>query len=52
MLERPPTTEPLPEVLTLAEAAAFLRVDPADLERKAENGVVPAMRFDSGFRFL
>jgi len=41
-----------PEVLTLSEAAALIRVVEADLEAEAERGDVPARRIGGQWRFL
>ncbi len=47
----PPSEEPGPEVLTLAEAAALLRVPEAALRAAAEHGDVPARWIGSRWRF-
>jgi excisionase family DNA binding protein len=43
--------ESAPEVLTLQEAAAFLRLDEGTLERCAKNGELPGRRFAGEWRF-
>ena len=44
-------TDPLPEVLTLSEAAHLLRVDPDELKRLARRSQIPARRIDTEWRF-
>jgi len=40
-----------PEILTLGEAAEFLRTTDSDLERAAARGEVPGRRIGEGWRF-
>jgi excisionase family DNA binding protein len=46
----PPAAQP--DVLTLEEAAALLRVSPDALRRRAAEGTVPARRFGEEWRFV
>jgi excisionase family DNA binding protein len=46
-----PQAQCQPAVLTLAEAAALLRIDAAELERLADRKEVPARRVESSWRF-
>jgi excisionase family DNA binding protein len=41
-----------PEVMTLSEAAKYLRVSQAGLKRDAESGKVPAREINGQWRFL
>lgn len=43
--------EEIPEIMTLAEAAALLRVEQADLEEAARGGEVPARQIAGTLRF-
>jgi excisionase family DNA binding protein len=43
--------EPLPDVLTVGEAAALLRVEEADVTAAAEAGELPGRRIGSEWRF-
>jgi hypothetical protein len=43
--------EEIPQVLTLAEAAALLRVEPSALERAALGGEVPGRQIAGAWRF-
>jgi excisionase family DNA binding protein len=43
--------EPLPEVMTLAEAAAMLRIDDQALADAASRGETPGRRFGDEWRF-
>ncbi len=38
-------------VMTLREAAAYLRVNPSALEKLAEDGTIPAVRIEGRWRF-
>jgi hypothetical protein len=50
-LSSPDSAAPPNEVMTLPEAAAFLRLDEAQLERSAANGEVPARSIAGQWRF-
>jgi excisionase family DNA binding protein len=41
-----------PDVLTLAEAARYLRVPQAAIRKRAQSGDIPGRRFDKDWRFL
>ena len=45
--------QPNPDLLTTAEAAAYLRVHPETIRTWARKGVIPAVKFGNrgGFRF-
>lgn len=43
--------EPLPEVLTLEEAAALLRVEAQELSEAAQAGTIPGRRVGAQWRF-
>ena len=47
-----PTKNPTGEVLTLAEAAAFLRVEAEELRRAADAGRVPGRAIGAEWRFV
>lgn len=51
--ETPPTPKTLvgADVLTLEEAAAYLRVSPADVDELASRGALPARRIRDQWRF-
>ena len=44
------SSTPLPSVMTVAEAAAYLRVTEADIQGLIDDGKLPAARTASGFR--
>ena len=41
----------LPDVMLLAEAAAFLRCDPKTVLKMAKAGIIPSRRCGTGWRF-
>src|SRR5436190_1086379 len=45
-------TQAIPEVLTLAEAASYLRLSEETLERQALQGRIPGRRIEDSWRFL
>src|SRR5579859_7880548 len=44
--------QPIPDVLTLDEAAAYLRVTPEQVRAQAASGQPPAQQFGGEWRFL
>lgn len=42
----------LPEVLTLTEAAEYLRLSPETVQRQAEQGNIPGQLIEGSWRFL
>ncbi len=51
ILGRAELREPTPEVMTLEEAAALLRVAPEELAAAAEAGAIPGRRLGTQWRF-
>src|SRR5436190_392836 len=45
-------TAPLPDVLTLEEAATYLRLPKETVERQATQGQIPGRRIEDSWRFL
>jgi excisionase family DNA binding protein len=44
-------TAPIPEILTLEEAASYLRLSLEAIERNADKGAIPGRRIDGTWRF-
>jgi excisionase family DNA binding protein len=44
--------KPMPDVLTLEEAASYLRLSRETLEREAAQGHIPGRRIEDSWRFL
>lgn len=47
----PPAPTSSPEVMVIAEAAAFLRMKPRALSNAAQEGRIPARKIGRGWRF-
>lgn len=47
----PPSPTSSPEVMDIAEAAAFLRMKPRALSNAAQEGRIPARKIGRGWRF-
>ena len=47
-----PETTTIPEVLTLEDAARFLKLSPEAVARQAEAGQIPGRQVEGSWRFL